>query len=331
MARIDAQKVDEVRSQGTRAVLGALVHELTTLRSQQWGNLWGYIFIAPAVLMYLIFQAWPILRGLFMAFSDYRWLIPATHGLSGFNGLDNWVEMFQDSTFWNSFLISVRFSAIYLPLTLIVSLFAAVMISRVRNGVAAGAFRVIVYMPVIVPISISMLLWVKLFDPQLGYLNTLLRDIGVQNPPNWLGSPNSAPYAMILPTIWAHFGSWALLFLIGIYNINHEIYEAAVVDGANAWHQFRSVTVPLLKPVFALVLVTGSGILGVTEEAMVLFEGTTGGPAESALTTGVYIYRVAFIHGDMRMGYAAAISLFLGVVNMLITLVIFKTLRTERQ
>jgi ABC-type sugar transport system permease subunit len=162
--------------------------------------------------------------------------------------------MFQDSTFWNSFLISLRFSIIYLPITLIVSLFAAVMISRVRNGVAAGTFRVIVYMPVIVPISISMLLWVKLFDPQLGYLNTLLRGVGVQNPPNWLGSPASAPYAMILPTIWAHFGSWALLFLIGIYNINREIYEAALVDGANAWHQFRSVTVPLLKPIFALGL-----------------------------------------------------------------------------
>ncbi len=331
MAHIDAQKADEVRARGAGAVVTEMFHELAALRHQKWGNLWGYLFIAPAVLMYLVFQAWPILRGIFMAFSDYRWLIADTHGLTGFNGLKNWVEMFQDSTFWNSFLISLRFSVIYLPITLIVSLFAAVMISRVRNGVAAGTFRVIVYMPVIVPISISMLLWVKLFDPQLGYLNTLLRDVGVQNPPNWLGSPASAPYAMILPTIWAHFGSWALLFLIGIYNINREIYEAALVDGANAWHQFRSVTVPLLKPIFALVLVTGSGILGVTEEAMVLFAGTSGGPAESALTTGVYIYRVAFIHGDMRMGYAAAMSLFLGLVNMLITLVIFKTLRTERQ
>ena len=331
MAQVNTQKVDEIRSRGASAVLGGFIRELTSLHSQRWGNLWGYIFIAPAVLMYLIFQAWPILRGLFMAFSDYRWLVADTHGLVGFNGLMNWVEMFQDPTFWHSFLISLKFSVVYLPITMAVSLFAAVMISKVRNGAAAGAFRVIVYMPVILPISISMLLWVKLYDSQLGYLNTALSNLGVQNPPNWLGSPASALYATILPTMWAHFGSWALLFLIGIYNINREIYEAALVDGANAWQQFRSVTIPLLKPVFALVLVTGSGILGVTEESMVLFAGTTGGPAESALTTGVYIYRTAFIHGDMRMGYAATMSLFLGLVNMLITFFIFRTLRTERQ
>jgi multiple sugar transport system permease protein len=330
MAQTKTQRVDEVRSQGAGAVFSEFIREIIALRSQAWGNLWGYVFIAPAVIMYLVFQAWPILRGLFMAFSDYRWLVRATHGWAGFNGLANWIELFGDQTFWASFLISVRFSLMFLPFTLVLSLFTAVMISKVRNAVAAGAFRVIAYMPVILPISISMLLWVKLFDPQLGYLNVLLQNLGVQNPPNWLGAPGSALYAMVLPTVWARFGSWTLLFLIGIYNINREIFEAALVDGANAWQQFRSVTVPLLKPVFALVLVTGSGILGATEESMILFQGTTGGPGEAALTTGVYAYRIAFIHGDMRMGYAASMSLFLGLVNMLITFLIFKTLRTER-
>src|SRR5450759_4671177 len=118
MAQVDTQKVDEVRSRGTGAVIGQISREITSLRSQSWGNLWGYVFIAPAVLMYLIFQAWPILRGIFMAFSDYRWIILSTHGLSSFNGLDNWIEMFQDPTFWSSFLISLRFSAIYLPITM---------------------------------------------------------------------------------------------------------------------------------------------------------------------------------------------------------------------
>jgi multiple sugar transport system permease protein len=330
MAQMNAHNVDEVRSRGAGAVLAQIGREIAGLRHQSWGNGWGYLFIAPAVILYLVFQAWPILRGLFMSFSDYRWLVKATHGLPGFNGLANWAEMFADETFWQSFSISLRFSAMFLPITLVLSLFTAVMISKVRNNVAAGAFRVIAYMPVILPISISMLLWVKLFDPQLGYLNTFLKTLGVVNPPNWLGSPSSALYAMVLPTVWARFGSWALLFLIGIYGINREIYEAALVDGANGWQSFWRVTVPLLKPVFALVLVTGSGILSATEESMILFAGTTGGPAEAALTTGVYAYRVAFIHGDMRMGYAATLSLFLGLVNMLITFIIFKTLRTER-
>ena len=330
MARLGTSKVDDVRARGAGAVLGELVREFASLRSQKWGNLWGYLFIAPAVILYLVFQAWPILRGMFMAFSDYRWLIRDTHGLAGFNGLANWVELFSDSTFWSSFSISLRFSLMFLPITLVVSLFTAVMISKVRSTVAASAFRVIAYMPVILPISISMLMWVKLYDPQLGYLNVFLKSLGVVNPPNWLGSPSSALYAMVLPTVWARFGSWTLLFLIGIYGINREIYEAAVVDGANGWQQFWSVTIPLLKPVFALVLVTGTGILSATEESMLLFGSTAGGPAEAALTTGVYAYRTAFIHGDMRMGYAATMSLFLGLVNMLITFFIFKTLRTER-
>ena len=324
------QRVDEVRSQGARAVAKEFWRELRGVGGQGWGNLWGYVFIAPAVIMYLVFQAWPILRGLFMAFSDYRWIVRSTHGLAGFNGLANWIEMVQDATFWNSFVIAAEFSLMVIPLTLVLSLFTAVMISRVTNGVAAGVYRVIAYMPVILPISIAMLVWVKLFDYRFGYLNVLLSAAGAIDPPNWLGSPATALYAMVIPTVWSRFGSWTLLFLIGIYSINRELYEAARVDGANAWRQFLHITVPLLKPVFVLVLVLGSGVVSATEESMILFGGTTGGPAEAALTTGVYIYRTAFIHGDMRMGYAATMSLFLGLVNMLITVLIFRTLRTER-
>jgi len=330
MNNAQAKRVDEVRSQGAGAVAAATLQEIAGLRRQKWGNLWGYLFIAPAVILYLIFQAWPILRGLFMAFSDYRWIVPSTHGWAGFNGLTNWVEMFQDQTFWESFVISLQFSFMVIPLTLVASLFTAVMISHVRNGFLAALYRVIAYLPVILPISIAMLVWAKLFDYRFGYLNVLLQSFGVDNPPNWLGSPATALYAMVIPTVWSRFGSWTLLFLIGIYNINREIYEAARTDGANGWHQFWHITMPLLKPVFALVLVLGSGIIGATEESLILFNGTSGGPAESALTTGVYLYRIAFIHGDMRMGYAATMSLFMGLVNMSITLFIFRMLRTER-
>jgi multiple sugar transport system permease protein len=324
------QRVDDVRNQGAGAVATEMVRELARIRRQRWGNLWGYLFIAPAVILYLVFQAWPIVRGLFMAFSDYRWIVPATHGWAGFNGLANWVEMFQDGTFWRSFWIALQFSLMVTPLTLILALGTAVLISQVRNGVLAAVYRVIAYLPVILPISIAMLVWAKLFDYRFGYLNVLLQGLGIENPPNWLGSSSTALYAMVIPTVWSRFGSWTLLFLIGIYNINREIYEAATVDGANGWRQFLHITLPLLKPVFALVLVLGSGVVSATEESMILFGGTSGGPAESALTTGVYLYRIAFIHGDMRMGYAATMSLFLGLVNMLITVVVFQTLRTER-
>jgi ABC-type sugar transport system permease subunit len=323
------RSVDEVREQGAGAVAAQFLRELFSLHRQEWGNLWGYVFIAPAVILYLVFQAWPIVRGIFMAFSDYRWIIPETHGWAGFNGFDNWVEMFHDDTFWKSFWIAVKFSLLVTPISMVLALTTATLISQVRNGILAAVYRVIAYLPVILPISVAMLVWVKLFDVRFGYLNVLLQEVGIANPPNWLGSSNVALYAMVLPTVWARFGSWTLLFLIGIYSINREIYEAARVDGANGWHQFLRITIPLLKPVFVLVLVLGSGVVSATEESMLSFGGTSGGPAESALTTGVYLYRIAFIHGDMRMGYAATMSLFLGLVNMVVTLIVFKTLRTE--
>ena len=337
MTQVRKQTVDEVRSQGKAAVARAFVDELRHIHKGGWGNPWGYIYIAPAVLMYIVFQAWPILRGLFMAFSDYRWLIPETHGLSAFNGLDNWVELMSDKSWWRSVGIAAKFSGMVLPGTLVLSLFVAVMIAKVKNGLASGFYRVISYMPVVLPLSVAMLVWAKLFSVRFGYLNVMLKAAGVANPPNWLGSPSVALYSMTIATVWRRFGEWTLLFLIGIYNINKEIYEAAVVDGTNGWQQFWYITLPLLKPVFTLVLVLGSGIISATVEAIALFsvwnvEGNTvGGPGESCMTAGLYLYRTAFTHGDMRMGYAAAMSLFLGVVNMLITAFVFKMMRTERK
>jgi len=322
--------VDEVRAQGFKAVLAQFWWEITHLRQARKINPWGYLFIAPAVLMYLIFQAWPIVRGLFMAFSDYRWILPATHGLKGFNGLANWIEMFQDPTFWASLWIAVRFTVMFMPSALVLALMTAVLISRIKGRLLAGIYRVIAYMPVVLPLTVAMLLWVKLYDVSFGYLNTLLKGLGIVEPPNWLGSPKVALYAMVVPTVWVRFGEWTLLFVIGIYNINHEIYEAAMVDGTNGWQQFIYITMPLLKPIFTLVLVLGSGVVSATVESMALFGGTTGGPGEAALTTGVYLYRTAFIHGDMRMGYAATMSLFISLINMAITGVIFTLMRTER-
>lgn len=330
MAQRRMQKVDQVRAEGKGAVVTAFFREIIHIRQQKWGNLWGYFFIAPAIIMYLIFQAWPILRGFFMAFSDYRWLLPDTQGLVGYNGLDNWAEMVKDSTFWRSLGIAFRFSLMFLPFTLALSLFIAVLIGKVRNPKAAAVYRVIAYMPVVLPTSVAMLVWAKLYSPKFGYLNVMLAGLGVENPPNWLGSMKTALYALAVPAIWKRFGYWTLLFLIGIYNINPEIYEAAVVDGAGGWQQFWFITIPLLKPIFTLILVLGSGIVSATVQSMAMFGGTSGGPGESCLTTGVYLYRTAFIHGDMRMGYAATMSLFLSLINMAITAFVFKTMRTER-
>jgi ABC-type sugar transport system permease subunit len=313
-----------------RSTLGEFVHQVRTLRSQRWGNLWGYVFVAPALILYMLFQAWPIVRGFYMAFSDYRWIIPETHGWSSFNGTDNFMEMWQDETFWRSLEIAFRYTLLFVPATIILSLFVAVMISKVRSPALAGFYRVVSYLPVILPVSVSMVVWRSIYHNEFGYLNYFLEAVfGIEKPPNWLGSSHYAMWAVLIATVWASFGHQALLFLIGIYNISTEQYEAASIDGAGGWAQFRYITLPGLKPIFVIVLVLSAGVLGTTVEMMVLFD-TGGGPAESVLTTGLYIFRTAFEVGDMRMGYAAAMSLVLGIISMILSGVVFRLLRSER-
>jgi ABC-type sugar transport system permease subunit len=324
------QHVDEVRARGGRAVYADFFRQLFTLRQQEWGNVWGYLLVAPALILYLVFQAWPILRGLFMAFSDYRWIIRETHGLAGFNGVANFVEMWRDETFWKSLVTALKYTAMYLPTTIFLALFVAVMISKVRNSTLAAFHRVVSYLPVILPISVAMVVWRNIYHGEWGYLNYFLKNVvGIEKPPNWLGSPKWAMLAVVIPSVWKSFGHQTLLFLIGIYNINRELYEAASIDGAGGWGQFWYITLPSLKPIFTIILVLSAGVASATVEMMILF-GTGGGPAESVLTTGLYLYRVAFRIGDMRMGYAAAMSLVLGIIGMILSGVVFKVLRTEK-
>jgi ABC-type sugar transport system permease subunit len=325
-----AQNVDEVRAQGARAVYTDIYRQIVSLREEKWGNVWGYLFVAPALILYLVFQAWPILRGLFMAFSDYRWIIPETHGLAGFNGIANFVEMYNDATFWKSLGNALKYTAMFLPATIALALFVAIMISKVKQHRVASFHRVVSYLPVILPVSVAMVVWRNIYHTEWGYLNYFLEHvIGIENPPNWLGDPQWAMIAVVIPSVWKAFGHQTLLFLIGIYNINPEMYEAASIDGAGGWGQFWYITMPHLKPIFTIILVLSAGVASATVEMMVLF-GTGGGPAESVLTTGLYIYRVAFLIGDMRMGYGASMSLILGLIGMVLSAVIFKVLRTER-
>ena len=172
-----------------RSTWAEFIHQVRTLRSQRWGNLWGYVFVAPALILYFVFQAWPIIRGFYMAFSDYRWIMPETHGWSSFNGADNFVEMWGDTTFWRSLGIAFKFTIVFIPATLLLSLFVAVMISKVKNPTAAGFYRVISYLPVILPVSVSMVVWRSIYHTDFGYLNHFLKTVvGIPKPPNWLGS-----------------------------------------------------------------------------------------------------------------------------------------------
>jgi multiple sugar transport system permease protein len=302
---------------GTRD-LGVLLHNLRSKdKGVKYNNLLGYAFIAPAMILYLVFNIWPIVRGLLMAFTDYRFVYPDTRW--DFNGVNNFTKMAGDKNVHEALGVALKYTALVLPVTIILALLVAVLISRVRHG--ASFYRWVVYLPSILPVAVSFLMFREMYGLKFGLISNTLRGLGMANPPNWLGDATYALPSIALAHLWIIFGFPTLLFLIGIYNIGSEVYEAAGLDGANGWQQLRWITIPLLKPTFALILVLLIGIIGVTDPMLIL---TAGGPEDSTRTIGLHIYQLAFVKGDLRLGYAAAISLVIGLFSALVSALVFR-------
>jgi ABC-type sugar transport system permease subunit len=209
-------------SSGQSTALRGWWQALRGLRQEGWGDgAMGYLFILPALALYIIFSAYPLVRGVAIAFSDYRYLIPDHHP---FNGLANFSEMVGDPVFWESFGRSLYYTAIYTPLNIGLGLLIAVFISKVINPWESSTYRVISYLPVVLPIAVALLLWKQLLHPQFGYLNFFLREfVGIDNPPAWLADPNWVIPTMAVAAAWKNVGQNILLFLVGLYNINSEL------------------------------------------------------------------------------------------------------------
>ena len=304
------------------------------------GDPWGYLLVLPSILLYATFQIWPLIRGLAMAFSPFSWVLPETKGLLCFNGLDNYRELYRTQEWRHSMWVSMKLTAGAWPLNFVAAMFAAVMISKVANPKWSAFFRIVTYLPVVMPLAVAMLLWRNLYSTQYGYINHFLKTVvRWKNPPNWIYDIRWALFSAMIATVWKDFGHNTLLFLIGIYSINRELYEAAEIDGAGEWQQFWKVTLPLLKSIIVLVLVLGARVVSATQEVMILFSGSGfdvtwdtgwGGPHQSCLTAGLWAYLTAFARPDMRLGLAASASLILGLISMLLSGVVFRLVRAER-
>lgn len=284
-------------------------------------NYYGYLFIAPAMILYLVFSVWPIVRGFLMAFTDYRFIYPDTRW--NFNGIQNFVEMYEDPIFWESARVSIRYTAFVLPAIVVISLVLALLISKVHRG--AGIYRWTVYLPVILPVAVTYLMFGEMFSYQYGFINSVLASIGVDNPPHWLGDTRYVLPALGVSDIWRSFGFPTLLFLIGIYNIGSDIYEAAALDGANGWQQFWTITLPLLRPIMALIIVLNMAVIPMVIDPMLILTG--GGPQDASLSLALNAYQMAFQFGDLRLGYAAAMNLVLGLTSAIVALSVFWILR----
>ncbi|NWG21413.1 MAG: sugar ABC transporter permease [Chloroflexi bacterium] len=268
--------------------------------------------MSPAILGLLLFTLGPMAASLLLSFTEYN-IITDPEWI----GIDNYVELFNDRLFWQSLRVSAIYSIVSVPLGLSVALALAILLNHKMRGMLI--FRSVYYLPTVISgVGVAML-WRWLFNGDFGLINVLLRRVGIQGP-NWLFDANWALAALIIASLWG-IGGTMLIFLAGLQGIPQELYEAAEIDGAGRWRQFRSITLPMISHVTFFNLVLGViGALQVFTDAYVM---TGGGPNNATLFLSVYLYRHAFQF--LHFGYAAAVAWILFLIVLALTLLVFKS------
>jgi multiple sugar transport system permease protein len=275
----------------------------------------GWAFVAPALVLIGVFFFVPVLAGLFLSFTDFDIYAIGRPDTARFVGLENYRQVLSNPLFWQALGNTFLFVILGGPLSVLTSLVAALLVSakRVRYP---GLFRSIFFMPVVTTLVAVAIVWRYLYHPQYGLLNWALGAVGI-HPVDWLGDPHWAMFAIILMAVWKNFGYNMLIFIAGLQSIPEDLYEAAHLDGAGGWAQFRHVTLPSLAPTFLFVgVMTMLGNFQLFAEPYVM---TQGGPLKATTTVVLLMYEEGFRW--WRMGMAAALAFVLFVIMLLGTLI----------
>jgi multiple sugar transport system permease protein len=278
----------------------------------------GLAFCSPWLIGLGLFTVYPVAASLFYSFCDYSVLQAPV-----WIGLENYHRMAGDAVFWQSLKNTLFYAALSLPLGMVVSLSLAMLLNTGVRGMTV--FRVIFYLPSIIPTVAASMLWLWIFNGQYGVLNWVLRPIlGLvgQTPPTWLADPVWAKPALVLMSLWG-VGNSMVIYLAGLQDVPKELYESAEIDGASWWGRFWHITLPMISPVIYFNLIMGIiGTLQVFTQVFVMTGGPEGEPARSTLFYALYLFSTAFY--DLRMGYASAMAWVLFVLIVALTILATK-------
>ena len=278
-------------------------------------------FLAPFLLLYLMFIIGPAVYGLIMSFFDTSAVKP---GLSSFAGFGNYTEALQSGDFWSSLGHTVWFTVLTTPPLIIVAFVLALLADRVKKG--RWFFRLAFFAPYILPSAVVALIWIWLYTPGLGLIENALGQVGI-TAPNWLGDPNWAMPSLALTTLWWTLGFNFVLYLAGLQEINRDLYEAASMDGASPWQQIRSITIPMLGRTTTLVVVLQViASLKVFDQMYIM---TAGGPNFATRSILQYVYDEGFT--NFRIGYASAVSMLFFLVVLGVSAVWFGLIRRQER
>lgn len=282
-------------------------------RRQKKENIFSYIFIGPQLIGFLCFVAFPLFFSIYLCFSYWNFI-----DLPVYVGGENFAAVFRDPIFWKSIGNTLIYICIVVPLTLLTSLILALLTNRKLPFMKF--YRAAFFLPMVTSTVAISMVWLFIYQPYGGVLNTILEGIGISNPPHWLQNEFWARFAVSIVMIWLKVGYYYIIFDAGLKNIPTELYEAAEIDGANAFTKIKNITLPMLSSVmFFVSVMLFIDVFNMFNEVYIM---TAGGPNYSTYTLSMYIYFYAFTEFDM--GRAAVASWVLFALVGVVTLIQFK-------
>lgn len=282
-------------------------------------NFYGYLFLTPWLIGFFGLFLGPGLWSLYLSLTKYDVI-----GTPEFIGADNYIKMFtNDDLFWDSLGRTFYFAGLGVPLGVLGSMFLAILLNQQLKGVAI--YRTLFFMPTLVPLVASVVLWKWLLDTNFGIVNQTLIGWGISDPPGWFSDRNWAIPSLILMRLWGSIGgTQMIIFLAGLQGIPTELYDAADIDGAGTWARIWNVTIPLLTPTIFFNSVLG--IIGALQTFAAAFVATEGGPGYATWFFSLHIWKQAFDY--FNMGYGAALAWFFAII--IVTLTIFQMQLSKR-
>jgi multiple sugar transport system permease protein len=303
---------------GTSAEIAVSV-QTQTRRISSRRQLAGLFFVLPAVAFTLLFFILPLLMTIWMSFNNWPLI-----GTPSFIGVDNYRTLTGDRQFWVSLGFTVKYTLLITPAIFILAFALALLVNLPLRGI--GLFRTAYFIPVVIGLSASSLLWVWLLNDRVGPLNTLLRQLNLlEGSLIWLGSYDTALFAINTSVVWKTVGFTMILLLTGIQAIPEEIHQAAMVDGASFLGRLRYITLPLLRPTIALALVLS--VIGSFLAFDQFYIMTRGGPRNQTITVVYWIFNNSFTY--FKMGYGAALSIVLLGILAILSMLQLRILRSD--
>jgi multiple sugar transport system permease protein len=283
----------------------------------------GAVFVAPAVLFFGVYTLYPVLRALYLSFTHYQF---ASSEPPVFVGLQNYVTALQDPLVIGGLGRALWFTALFYPGAIILPLGVALLLDRVQHPAASGAYRVLLYIPAIIPSPLIFALWRWMYAPSTGLLNFLVVDTLhiVSTRPLWVADPQWAMPSIAIMEWWWGLGQMAVFFLVGLNTISRDLYEAARIDGAGELQLIRYITLPLLRPTILTWVVLKITVFAVVVEMLVF-----GGTGDTLMTWARYAWENAFVYGLLNVSYGATVGWIGAIVMCVLALVAHRLLRGE--